>query len=294
MNVFKPLGQALLVSLAGISITSAAEAIQQPTAGQILVVLSGAQELALRDGKSYRTGYFLNELAIPLKKIVDAGYIPVFASPGGKTPAMDANSNNKFFFGNDESARAAAYKFVSDFAALKHPIKLSNAAKSGSHSYAGIFIPGGHAPMQDLVHDKSLGTILQSFHEAGKPTGIICHGPIALLSATSDPVGYEKALINGDKAATSRYAKDWPYAGYRMTVFSNSEEKQGEGPGKQLGGEVRLYAEDALRAAGANLDEAADWQSKVVVDRELVTGQQPFSDKAFADTFVSQLKAAHQ
>lgn len=46
-----------------------------------------------------------------------------------------------------------------------------------------IFIPGGHAPMMDLMQSKDLGKMLRTFHEKGKPTAMICHGPVAALSA---------------------------------------------------------------------------------------------------------------
>ena len=44
---------------------------------KVLVILSSASQLELRDAKTYHTGYYLDELAIPLRKIVDAGYTPV-------------------------------------------------------------------------------------------------------------------------------------------------------------------------------------------------------------------------
>jgi hypothetical protein len=59
--------------------------------------MSSANELQLKDGKQYKTGYYLNEFEIPYKKLVEAGYTPVIANPKGDTPAMDANSNNKMF-----------------------------------------------------------------------------------------------------------------------------------------------------------------------------------------------------
>jgi putative intracellular protease/amidase len=37
------------------------------------------------------------------------------------------------------------------------------------------------------------------------------------------------------------------------------------------------------------ISNAAPWQPNVVVDRELITAQQPFSDKAFAAAFIAKL-----
>jgi putative intracellular protease/amidase len=42
------------------------------------------------------------------------------------------------------------------------------------------YVPGGHAPMQDLLADPALGRLLRAFHAEGKTTALVCHGPIAL------------------------------------------------------------------------------------------------------------------
>jgi putative intracellular protease/amidase len=259
--------------------------------GKVLVVLSSADRLELRDGKTYHTGYYLDELEIPLHKLVDAGFTPVFANPEGKPVTFDPVSNNKMFYGGDDAARAAAVKYLADNRDLKHPRTLDSVLKEGTAGYVGIFIPGGHAPMQDLIQNKTLGTILASFHGNQRPTGVICHGPTALLSTVSDPVAFREAMIAGDAAKASKIAADWPYAGYRLTVFSSGEEHAIEGQGGQLGGNVQFYAADALAQAGAHVDRIGLWQVNVIEDREVVSGQQPFSSEAFGNVFVAKLKA---
>ena len=175
---------------------------------------------------------------------------------------------------------------------LQHPKTLSAILKQGTADYVGVFIPGGHAPLQDLVQEKTLGDILVTFHATARPTGLICHGPTALLSTVSDPVAFRKAMVAGDFTAASKLAAGWPYAGYRLTVFSSGEEHAIEGQGNQLGGSVQFYAADALAQAGAHVDRIGAWGVNVVEDRELVSGQQPFSSDAFGDAFVAKLKAA--
>jgi putative intracellular protease/amidase len=75
-----------------------------------------------------------------------------------------------------------------------------------------------------------------------------------------------------------------------MTVFSTGEEQQLEGP-NGLGGNVQFYPVNALAEAGAHVDTVANWHSNVVVDRELITGQQPMSAPEFGDVLVAKLKA---
>jgi putative intracellular protease/amidase len=107
-----------------------------------------------------------------------------------------------------------------------------------------------------------------------------------------DPSSFANALQIKDTAAIQRLSKSWIYSGYTMTVFSTKEEQQEE-PGQDnvLGGYLKMYPDEALDFAGGKvLVRAQKWQSNVVRDRELLTGQNPFSDKAFAKTLVEMLE----
>jgi putative intracellular protease/amidase len=66
--------------------------------------------------------------------------------------------------------------------------------------------------------------------------------------------------------------------GKRVTGFTNSEEEA-----VQLTKVVPFLLEDELKRLGAHYEKAADWQSFVVVDGQLVTGQNPASSKAAAE-----------
>lgn len=151
----------------------------------------------------------------------------------------------------------------------------------------GLFISGGHAPMVDLLKDKNSSEIV-SFHESHRPTGIVCHGPMVLLFRLPDPDAFVASMVAGDGKANG-LTKGWPYAGYRVTVFSTGEEQQLEGP-NGLGGNVQFYPVNALAEAGARVESVANWHSNVVVDHELITGQQPVSAAEFGDVLVARLK----
>ena len=263
-----------------------------PSKGKVLVVMSSGHELDLKDGKKYTTGYYLNEFVVPYRKLIEAGYEPVIADPKGDVPAMDVHSNNAMFFGGDDAARADALKYAQGIAQLQHPKTLASVVAEGTSGYVGVFIPGGHAPMVDLVTDPSLGKILTSFHDAHRTTAIICHGPIVLLSTLPNAEAFRQSMIAGDGKASS-LATGWPYAGYRMTVFSTGEEQALEGPGPlSLGGNVQFYPVNALAEAGGRVESIANWHPNVVVDRELITAQQPMSAPEFGDTLVNKLNAA--
>ena len=243
--------------------------------GKILVIASSQNKLELANGSMMDVGFFLNEFAIPAEYLAERGYEIILATPSGEMPAMDKGSNDKKFFDGNEVARAKAEAFVS---ALR-PISLKAAIDGGLDRFAGIFIPGGHAPMTDLMQDENLGKMLRYFHEAGKPTAMICHGPVAALAALPNAAAYREALVKKDAKAAMEAAQGWIYSGYRMTVFSDAEEWPGEVKGKGM----PFHVEQALQIAGGVMVEGNLYKSNVVRDRELITGQNPASDKELAE-----------
>jgi len=146
--------------------------------------------------------------------------------------------------------------------------------------------------MEDLYRNKALGQILKHFHENKKPTALICHAPISLLSTLDNPEAFGRAVEEQDQDRITKLRQGWIYNGYRMTTFSTKEEKQEEpgGSDNALGGFVRFYPDEALDFAGGHvLVRAQKWQSNVVKDRELITGQNPFSDKEFANVLLGAM-----
>jgi putative intracellular protease/amidase len=107
---------------------------------------------------------------------------------------------------------------------------------------------------------------------------VLCHGPISLLAALPNAKEVVGALKAGDAAGARAKAKDWIYSGYKMTIFSTAEEQQREPI--EIGGKVLFYPDFALRTAGGDVTVVAPWKSYVLQDRELISGQNPFSDEA--------------
>lgn len=259
------------------------------TPSKVLVVISSESALQLRDGKSHATGYFLNELIVPVRKLVDNGYDVVFANPQGNAVTMDKNSDSADHFGNDQALYESYREFHDGLTGLKNPEKLSSVIENGLDSYAAVLFPGGHAPMEDLSQDADVATVLKHFNKKGKPTGFICHGPIALVSTLNDPKAFLQALEKGDTKEASKLASDWTYAGYKMTIFSTAEEQVAEA--SVLGGKVRFYPDAALIAAGGKVGVGKPWAPNVVQDRELITAQNPGSDSQFAEMLLKAIKA---
>jgi putative intracellular protease/amidase len=270
-------------ALALMATTHAVSAAAQTraTKGKVLIVLSSESILPLKDGKTFETGYYLNELIIPAQRFTAWGYELVFANPKGNRPAVDQASVSPDYFGGSKATLDDALKFQASLQGLAHPLTLHSVARGDLGQYAAVFVPGGPAPMIDLMADRDLGGILRYFHAHRKTTVLLCHAPIVLLSAAPDPQAEQAALRAGDLARAKKLAAIWPYRGYHMTIFSNDEEEQAAK--NVFHADPQFLPAQALENAGGNVSTVPAWHPQAVQDRELITGQNPFSDTAMMD-----------
>ncbi|MDA9951421.1 type 1 glutamine amidotransferase domain-containing protein [Oligoflexaceae bacterium] len=286
---------------------------------KVLVVFSSASEIIVNLDKegsaehSHRTGFFLPELMTPLQMLIENGYQPTYASPQGTSPVLDKVSDSPFFYKGDraEHRKAKGYCIklgicsASSAVGKLKTLRLEDVIAEGLDQYKAVLFPGGHAPMADLYKDKSVSMVLKHFHEYQKPTALICHAPVALLATISNPSDFGSTLeklneslakgLADDAAMQSQKLNDlrqnWIYKNYKLSVFTTSEEIEEEPGGNDdiLGGYVKFYPDQALEIAGAKVQRAANWKSQVVRDRELLTGQNPFSDREFAEKLMAML-----
>jgi putative intracellular protease/amidase len=256
--------------------------------GKVLVLVSSGHGLPLQDGKVYSgAGYYLNELTVPVRALMENGYEITFANPKGNTPQLDVNSATAVFFGGDEARLKDYLSFRDSLTGLKNPARIAHVIASGLDQYDAVFVPGGHGPMIDLLDDPDAGTVLRHFHETSKPTAVLCHGPISLLAALPNAPEVVGALKAGDAAGARAKAHNWIYSGYKVTIFSTAEEQQREP--LEIGGKVLFYPDFALRSAGGDVSVVAPWKSYVLRDRELISGQNPFSDEALLKLLLAAL-----
>ena len=258
------------------------------TKAKVLVLGSNATQIELQGGGSATIGQYLNETVVPAMALIDAGYEVVLATPEGAKPHIDEHSDSAQHFKGDEAAYARAKSFYADDPSMNQVRTLRSVVDGGLDGYAGVFVPGGHAPVVDLMQDADAGTILRHFHDAGKPTALLCHGPVAVVAAIPRAREFRAALIAGDTEAATEIAQGWPYAGYRMTVFSTSEETWAEA--NLFRDKLYFTMPDALRLAGAEVTtNPVDWAPNLVVDRELITGQNMASDHLIAAKLIEAL-----
>src|SRR5262245_37973006 len=259
--------------------------------GKVLVIGSNATQIEVQGGGWGPTGNYLNETVVPIMAVIGAGYDIQLATPDGTKPHMDKASDSAVHFGGDTTAYAHPRAFWTDGPAMNQIRTLRSVIEEGLDNYAGVFVPGGQAPVVDLMQDPQMGEILRHFHDRAKPTALLCHGPIALVAAMPRAREFRAALIAGVEEKAKEWAKGWQYAGYKMTIFSASEEKWVEN--EILHARMYFNMPQALRAAGGEVTTTkVDFEPNVIVDRELMTGQNPRSDHPIAAKLVEALDKA--
>jgi putative intracellular protease/amidase len=237
--------------------------MKEQTMSKVLFVVTGARHWTLADGTQHPTGFWAEEMVVPFRSFTDAGFEVEVATPGGVLPVVDEASLAAGANGGVDKADAVAAE-LAGIEQLKSPLRLEDIDLS---NYVAVFYPGGHGPMEDLSVNAHSARLLTDALQSGKPLGIVCHAPAALLAT--------------EAGATS------PFAGYRLTGFTNAEEQQAG-----LADKAAWLLQDRLVALGADFDEGAPWAANVVVDRNLFTGQNPASSGPLAAAMLKVLSGS--
>lgn len=227
----------------------------------ILFVLTGSDHWTLADGTRHPTGFWADEVVAPWNLFTEAGYEVEVATPGAVVPAVDAASLDASVAGGEEGA-ARLRAALDTMTPLLRPRAIADVDPD---AYAAVFYPGGHGPMEDLSHDAASAALLTRALGSGRPLALVCHGPAALL-ATADAEGGS------------------PFAGYRLTGFTNAEETQAG-----FASRAPWLLQDRLTALGADVQEGEPWAAKTVSDRTLHTGQNPASAGPLAQVVLDRL-----
>jgi putative intracellular protease/amidase len=224
---------------------------------KILMVLTSHGRLG---NTGRKTGFWLEEFAVPYYVFRDNHFRITLASPAGGQPPVDPQSEEP------EAQSEATIRFLSDVEAQAQLAATKRMESLNPEDFDAIFYPGGHGPLWDLSEDINSISLIESFYRRGKPVGFVCHGPAALFHPRG-PDGFP--VVKGK----------------RVTGFSNSEESQ-----VQLTEVVPFMIEDMLHAKGGLYSKGEDWLSHIEVDDNLVTGQNPASSKAAAEAIVELLR----
>lgn len=198
-----------------------------------------------------KTGVYFEEFAVPYNEFLKQGYDVTVATLTGDIAPIDPISENLF----EDIIWNNAKK------ALNDTEKLDTVDYT---RYDAIVLPGGHGPMFDLAKSETLGNIIDHFNREGKLIAAICHGPAGLLTAKHDGIPF----VNGRK----------------LTSFTDEEEAM-----VKRDKLVPFLLEDALIYDGALFSEDKPGAVNIIIDGNLITGQNYQSSKEFTKAIVDYL-----
>ena len=224
---------------------------------RLLIVTTSHSQLGATGEK---TGVWLEEFVGIYLRFMDRGIAVVVASPRGGVIPVEPRSLRVSALSPEARHFIAHHDPVLDSSTTLRSIR--------HHEFDAVFYPGGAGPMWDLAEDSANARILGGFFECGKVVGAVCHGVAALLKARRR---------DGTPVLQNR----------RITGFSDREEFC-----NGTCGIVPFSLERRIREAGGCYSHREPWVSHVVVDRNLVTGQNPQSTGGVADAMLELMRPA--
>lgn len=212
-----------------------------------LIVVTSHSDLG---GTGRKTGWFLEEAAVPHLLLLDAGFeVDVASIVGGAAP-VDPTSQPK-----PGEASAALARFLTDAEIQQRYAHSTPIAETDEQAYDLVYLPGGHGTMWDFPRNEPLERVISTVWAKGGVVGAVCHGPSGLVHTR----GQDGRFLITDR---------------RVAGFSNEEE---EAVG--LTETVPFLLEDALKAAGGRYAKGAPFTPFAIRDGRLVTGQNPMSSE---------------
>ncbi|MCU4674009.1 type 1 glutamine amidotransferase domain-containing protein [Catenovulum sp. 2E275] len=224
-------------------------------APKVLIVLTSHAQMG---DTEEQTGFWLTELTHPYYELTKSGIEVDIASIKGGPAPIDPRSINQ----NEKDTQT----FLEDKALMAKVYTTLKLSQVNGKDYNAVLYSGGHGTMWDFTQDPNINNISRDIYLNNGIVAALCHGPAALLNIQLNNGQY---LIDGKK----------------ITGFTNEEEKQ-----IKLDKVVPYLLETELKNRGAQFEAAQPWQSKVVIDQRIVTGQNPQSAQAVGKALVKLLK----
>ncbi len=227
----------------------------QPYKGKILAMVTSTD---IMGNSEKSTGYELTELARAYYVFKANGFEVDIASPlGGRPPVVI----------DDEDMGAYDFAFLNDTVAQSKTNNTIPIKDVVAGNYEAIFFAGGKGAMFDFPENRSIQSIIRNMYESNKVIGAVCHGPAALVNVR---------LGNGDMLLQNK----------TISGFTNEEELLLIPDAATI---FPFLLQDKLTEQGAHFSKGAMYLEKISHDKNIITGQNPWSTWALAEAMVKQL-----
>ncbi len=226
-----------------------------PVRGRVLAVVTSHDTMG-SSGKE--TGYELTELARPYYIFQANGYEVDIASPQGGTPPAVID---------DEDMGEFDYAFLNDPVAqqkVRNSIPLSQIAEG---EYDAIYFAGGKGALFDFPDNTAIQRLITRHYESGRVIGAVCHGPAALVNvklSDGKPLLRDKEVCGFTNEEELFIIKD------ARTIFP-------------------FLLQDKIEEQGGIFHEGEMYLNNIVVDGNLVTGQNPWSTIEMTEAMIRQM-----
>ena len=223
--------------------------------GKVLAVVTSVTEMG-SSGKP--TGYELTELSRSYYVFHANGFEVDITSPKGGEPKVIIE---------DEDMGAYDFAFLNDPIAqhkAKHTIPV---AEVNPDDYEAVFFVGGKGAMFDFPENQAIQYIVKELYQTDRVVGAVCHGPAALVNVQLD---------NGQYLLENK----------RVSGFTNDEELLLIPEAETI---FPFLLQSELERKGANFSEGSTYLEHISRDKNLVTGQNPWSTWKMAETMLLEM-----
>lgn len=225
--------------------------IQSNKKNKIVIIVSSYG----KDNGKQRPGFDMEEFSQAYLIFKANDLIIDIASPrGGKADAGKFNKEKPY-----------NQQIVQDATVMQMLDQTIPTANLNANDYDALYVVGGKGPMFDLVVDPALQDFIADMYKKKSIIATICHGTIALANIKID----NKYLVE-NKA---------------LTGYCNEEEKMF---GKTAA-DFPFLLEDKLLSRGAKYKKIDAMLPYMLIDDNLITGQNPYSANLVAEEIIKSL-----
>ncbi len=241
------------------------------------------------------------EVAVPFVALRRAGREVVFATETARSPEADPIMLSGKGLGpagpflRADAVGRAAYRELAADPAFGKPIAYDDVDPA---DYAGLLLPGGHAPrVRPYLESKVLAERVATFFAVRAPIAAVCHG--VLVAARAIDPETRRSVLHGRKTTAlpahmerTAYALTRAFAGEYYLTYPQTVEDEVRSvlasPNDFDPGPSRFSPRSVLRDRGDALSRGF-----VVADDHYVSARWPGDAHALAAAFVALLVRAH-
>ena len=241
------------------------EMMQSQEPKRILMVVSSP---AVSGQTGWPIGFWWAELTHPFWEFIGRGFEVTIASTAGGPVEADGYSDpeHESGYSANDLISMGFKKSPQHVALLESTPRLTDLDWS---QYDALFLVGGQGPMYTFHENPDIERAIVSFIDAGKPTAVVCHATVALLTARK----VDGALV---------------VDGRTWTGFSDQEEQYAD---QYVGQRIQPFwiETEARKLPNTTFVVGEPFAPKAVRDGNLITGQQQYSGAEAARAVINAL-----